>query len=185
MGICAKVSSSGHPSDTNLNVLRCSNNKKSSKQAIGPILIILVLARIARRWNQTGQKFAGQPDIARSFLPLSPTLLWTLATTTFLESSRRIALTGFPMVSRSISTIAAISLCLSALVYKVAFTNADAPELLAGYDLAELPWFSTLISLDLVAQARAAFLGLAISLVYVLFQRSRAHNLRQMDKQGL
>ena len=69
---------------------------------------------------------------------------------------------------RQASSAVAIGLCLAGIGFKVAYTKADAPELLNGLD-------RTLLALmresSLVTQARTMFLGTAFSMAFVIFKR--------------
>ena len=119
--------------------------------------IILALMRVARRWNQTGQKHAGEPDIARTMLPNHKRVLWVLVLATYFNLTQQLARTALSRTSRLISTVYAIALCVVALGYKVAFTKAEAPELLAGFPTGLL---APLDRITLVVQARAVFIGI-------------------------
>ena len=63
-----------------------------------------------------------------------------------------------PIASRAIAVSCSIALCLAALSFKVAFTKADAPELLVGLEPLIL---RPMEESALVAQARAVFIGIA------------------------
>ncbi|KAI9677584.1 MAG: major facilitator super transporter protein [Caeruleum heppii] len=118
--------------------------------------------RLLRRWNQTGQKYAGAPDIAHSFLPKHTVFMWLAVLVTYYDVLQRLARRGFPYASTEVSTVLAMALCLSALCFKCAFTYADAPELLRA-----LPPQLTrrLGRLPLVLLARVVFVGIAVTLV--------------------
>lgn len=124
---------------------------------------IIAGLRIARRWNQTGQKFAGEPDIARTFLPKHTELLWVLAIATYVNiiyrhsRRRRRQLSAFPA-----EPYLTITLGYLALWFKAAYTVAEAPELLWG-----LPHFvpDLLANTPLLLLARTVFLGILVSLV--------------------
>lgn len=87
--------------------------------------------RVARSWNQTGQKFAGEPDIVKTFLIPEPSRLWVLLSLTYVLVSFRIlpTLQGLPYV---VSTGLTSLLISTALSFKLAFTVEDAPELVVG-----------------------------------------------------
>ena len=122
-----------------------------SLQNLSSILLI-VLLRILRVWNQTGQKHAGEPDIAKTVLPGHKILLWLLVLVTYLQVVQRLSRRAIPWASRQLSSAASLALGITALSFKVAFTKADAPELVHGLH------FFVLKQMDeatLVAQARA------------------------------
>ena len=95
-------------------------------------------------------------------------ILWGLVTIAFLDLARRLALYGLPRAPRQVSSIVAVALCLSAVGFKVAFTKADAPELLS-----DVPQYvlTPMVETPLVTHVRTIFLGITLSLVYGCFQR--------------
>ncbi|KAI9672432.1 MAG: major facilitator super transporter protein [Trizodia sp. TS-e1964] len=124
---------------------------------------LLVTLRIVRRWNQTGQKLAGSPNIAKTFLPHHNMVLWVAVIAAYLDLLQRLSRKGFRRAPIQVSIIVALTLILSAVGFKVAFTNADAPELLEGLTQSLL---KTSEGVPLVTQARTVFLGLAASFLY-------------------
>jgi ethanolaminephosphotransferase len=138
----------------------------------------LITLRVIRRWNQTGQKFAGEPDIAKSFFPSHRLILWGAVLTTYFVVGQRISRRGFRYASAEISSIVAISLCLAAFSFKVSFTNADAPELLEGFSWSLL---KGLEGVPLVTQARTVFWGIGIVVTYVLFIESKFGPAKEKD----
>jgi ethanolaminephosphotransferase len=128
--------------------------------------VLLALHRLSTRWNQTGQKHAGEPDIAHNFFPDHFIILWVLIITAYIQLAFRIGRRTFAdILAPEFATISAISLVLPSFVFKLNFTQADAPELVGG--LAETIREYT-SELDLVLQARTAFVGLGIATIVVL-----------------
>lgn len=127
---------------------------------------LLVLLRIVRVWNQTGQKHDGEPDIARTVLPTHNMLLWLLVLVTYLDVIQRLSRRAVPWASRHLATPASLALGIAALGFKVAFTKADAPELLEGLGYFV---FRLMEEASLVAQARAVFTSIAIMMVLTSF----------------
>ena len=121
--------------------------------------VLLVVLRVIRSWNQTGQKHAGEPDIAKNFLPSHNFALWIFVFATYLDVGQRLAGRSLPKAPRTIATASSIALCLGAVGFKAAFTKADAPELLVG-----LHWVALkpMEEVSLVSQARAVFIGIAL-----------------------
>ena len=115
-----------------------------------------ITLRILRRWNQTGQKRAGEPDIAKTFLPAHNSLLWALVILTYLDVVQRLSRRAISWASRLFSTAAAAALGAAAFGFKIAFTNADAPELLTGVEMFSV---GPIENASLVAQARVVFLS--------------------------
>lgn len=133
-------------------------------------IALLITTRIVRRWNQTGQKHAGSPDIAGTFLAAHCSTLWILIIALYFDLARRIFLSGLPGASRHVSKIVAIPICLVAFSFKVKYTHADAPELLPGFG----KMFMNLIEeASLNTQARTVFLSIGICSTWIIFQRCR------------
>lgn len=134
---------------------------------------MLATVRVARAWNQTGQKFAGEPDIVKLFLYPSPFLLWSLVGVTYIWVHREL-IYGFNGIPAPISYSAVSGLVLASVCFKVAFTQEDAPELVVGLakGIAELELTR---GHTLISQARAVFFALAIgyacALYYILAKR--------------
>ncbi|KAJ9301463.1 hypothetical protein DTO271G3_1598 [Paecilomyces variotii] len=135
-------------------------------------IALMLTYRLMRRWNQTGQKFSAEPDIARNFLPSHPTLLWALVLLTYFDSCRRMisAFSGsrFAVIKSSISLILT---CL-ALTFKLSFTAADSPALL---DHPLLSKFANTVasSISLIMQARLVFFGIALVILCTVSERTK------------
>ncbi|KAG2417187.1 hypothetical protein HFD88_008405 [Aspergillus terreus] len=122
--------------------------------------------RILRRWNQTGQKFSAEPDIAKSFLPSHQYILWALVATTYADRYVRLV-SHHP---RSIIwQLLAQSVTMTAFLFKLVFALSDSPELLDGSFLEPVSKFASLLSL--VWHARVVLFGL---LALVVFSESTA-----------
>ncbi|KAF2969132.1 hypothetical protein GQX73_g4445 [Xylaria multiplex] len=139
---------------------------KPARKASIMTLLGLGMMKLMRSWNQTGQKFAGDPDIVTSFLLPNPTLLWLLVWTTYLLVGREILNNsdGIPTV---ISGSVVAGVVTSAVSFKLTFTKQDAPEVVVGFarffaDLFDGP--------SLVTQARAVFMGIGLVAIYPLCQ---------------
>lgn len=121
--------------------------------------------RLIRGWNQTGQKFAGEPDIVKTFLHPEPIRLWALIGITYLWIHREL-LQAFDGLPASLDIAGSTGLVLAAFTFKLAFTNEDAPELVAGFARA-------LIDLtyggSLVVRAQAIFVGLTLATACVIY----------------
>uniref|UniRef100_A0A093UW33 GPI ethanolamine phosphate transferase 2 n=1 Tax=Talaromyces marneffei PM1 TaxID=1077442 RepID=A0A093UW33_TALMA len=138
-------------------------NRLSTKSIIYSISFAAA-GRIMRRWNQTGQKFAGEPDIVQYLSSSQPKLLWALVLLTYMVNCQSmIGSAPFRNVfGKSLWTILSIAVSFAAVVFKVSFTAADAPELLDPLILRITRWgFQT----SLVFQARLVFIGIASLLV--------------------
>ena len=142
---------------------------------------LLTIHRILRRWNQTGQKHAGEPDIAKTFLPAHNILLWIAVTVTFLDISRRLAKFGLPGAPTRVAGCASIVLCLLAFGFKVAFTITDAPELLTG---TPQYFWKAFEGTSLVSQARILLWGLAFSMAYNVYQSIKQNSDSKTSANG-
>lgn len=130
-------------------------------------LIVLIVMRIARRWNQTGRKFAGEPDIARTFFSSHRLTLWILVGITYLWNIQSLATRGFPRFPQLGAAAIATSLATASITFKLAFTNEDSPELLAGPAKAMAATDSE-FGLSLVTRARIVFIAIGLGLLYTL-----------------
>lgn len=169
---------------------------KNNSWLLHPALLALVIHRLVRRWNQTGQKFAGADDIVNSgiFQGNSSVLLWVLVGATYLDVTNRIS----RHIARSVVTLEtpasksqleseteqqhrmmgsliATPLCVAAIVFKLAFTSKDAPEL--TYGLSE-GIMERVKMLNLVDLARMVFGGIALVFAWILFSEHRRSTRR-------
>ncbi|KAF1957269.1 GPI ethanolamine phosphate transferas-like protein 2, partial [Byssothecium circinans] len=166
--------------------IAASRKKWTTNFLLHPAIIVLVLHRVIRRWNQTGQKFAGADDIVHSplFHGGNSIVLWSLIGATYMDVTNRLS----RHVARSISTfegvsgisfgssqddfdanrfmafIAVLPLGATAFVFKLAFTTLDAPELTGGINEGILMWVS---GLGLVGVARMVFGGCLLSAFWI------------------
>ncbi|SLM35771.1 Type I phosphodiesterase/nucleotide pyrophosphatase/phosphate transferase [Lasallia pustulata] len=140
---------------------------RTQKQTVPGVVVVAlsVMLRIMRRWNQTGQKHAGAKDIARTFLPNHTWILWVLVVATYLDLAQRLSRRGLPRASRQVAAVCSISVCLAAFGFKVAFTDADAPELLLGFRRYLL---RPMEEASLLTQARTVFLAIALFLSFTI-----------------
>jgi ethanolaminephosphotransferase len=161
--------------------------KKSNSWLLHPALMALAILRVVRRWNQTGQKFAGADDIVNSgiFHGNNSILLWVLVGATYLDVTNRISrhiarsvVTLDKPVStsqldsepeqqhRMMGSLIATPLCVAAVVFKLAFTVKDAPELTYGISEGIM---ERVEMLNLVDLARMVFGGIGLVFSWILF----------------
>lgn len=124
--------------------------------------------RLTRGWNQTGQKYAGEPDIVKSFIVTSPQLLWSMIIAIFLIIWLRLManLAGVPPALTVAVTSVLISSCFS---FKLAFTKEDAPEIVTGFAQVLHEFLG---GQSLLWRARIVFLALTAVAVIAIY-RSR------------
>ena len=133
------------------------------------LVLLLAILRVIRVWNQTGQKHAGEPDIAKTLLPAHNSVLWFLVLATYLDVVQRLSRRALLWTSRRVSFAASLALGLTALSFKVDFTKADAPELLDGLHL--FFFLRPMKEASLIAQARAVFVSITALLLLSSFPK--------------
>ncbi|EHA24395.1 hypothetical protein ASPNIDRAFT_182442 [Aspergillus niger ATCC 1015] len=90
-------------------------------------LALLLSHRVLRRWNQTGQKFATEPDIARTFFTSHRLILWFLVISTYAMTCRHL------LAHRRLSKLwqlCCVAVVSSAFFLKLSYVASDSPELL-------------------------------------------------------
>ena len=108
------------------------DNEQQLFSGLWSTALLLGILRVVRAWNQTGQKHAGKPDIARNVLPSHNIILVLVVLATYLLTSYRFLLRLSPR--KGLATALSMLLCLITFMCKINFTKADAPELLVGLD---------------------------------------------------
>jgi ethanolamine phosphate transferase 2 subunit G len=140
-----------------------SDNKQSNPSRLfsGRVAVGLAYALfgVTRRWRQTGQKYAGEADLLGEAVTPNAWLLWLLVMLTYAVLSRNLSRrTGVWMGSPQMGILPAL-ISMSAFLFKIAFTAADAPELLAAFPVLS-PLVGFVSAYPLVSLARVVFLGL-------------------------
>ena len=128
--------------------------------------------RLTRRWNQTGQKFAAEPDIARTFFPAHPMIFWTLFLLTYTDAGIRLSRN----LPSTILKIGGVVLTALACVFKLNFVANDSPELLVDTVMSKIAdgWPA---SASLVLQARLIFGGLVCCAVLATMVPGRSNRM--------
>lgn len=147
-------------------ILQCKKSRllSSTPWAEAAVMaLVLVLFGFARRWNQTGQKYAGSPDLVSEVFSKRTWLLWTLVAGTYATISHSFSSRAALWHGPTPVGFLPVAVCVAAFTFKVAFTAADAPELLNG-----LPMVSSLLEITthfgLLLLARVAFTGILLLL---------------------
>lgn len=118
-----------------------------------------LLLGVVRRWRQTGQKYAGDPDLVTEVMAPNSWVLWILIMLTYTIPSRNLSARAAKWMGARQMGLLPVLVTVSAFIFKVAFTSADAPELLY-----KISWLHPLVvfvrgyPLDKLAQV--VFLGL-------------------------
>jgi len=151
---------------TFLTASRLSKSKDNQKLTILCSTTLLALHRLMTRWNQTGQKWAGSPDISRTFFPENTYVLWILILATYGHIGLKIARNSLGgLLPTSLAVFMAASTVLPALLFKLNFAAADAPELVGNLGVALQDMIG---AFTLVDQARVVFAATAVLIATVL-----------------
>ena len=147
-------------------VKRWSDQKEHRLKTALAGVMVLAVHRFAVRWNQTGQKHAGEPDIVHAVFPEHHIFMWLLVLASYISNGWFLHNRSFAGIFMpEITAFADVSLVFLGIVFKLNFTQADAPELVQGLALQIRQWSEPF---DLVMQARAVFAVLAVATVAVL-----------------
>lgn len=96
-------------------------------------------------------------------------VLWIAVSGTYLNVAFDLADHTLPQVARAIAKVVSVVLCSGALSFKAAFTKADAPELMNGFQML----LAVLTEkLSLVFQARAVFTGIILTALFSITGRT-------------
>ncbi|KAJ6264722.1 GPI ethanolamine phosphate transferase [Drechslerella dactyloides] len=133
-------------------------------------IIILALLRLTRRWNQTGQKHAGADDIAKTFLPEHPTLLWVLVFLAYTDMFWRLrrSLTARQSPA-ALATLLSFPPVVCSMLFKLSMAALDTKELIPSFLVDSAESFATL---SVVTQAQLVFLFLLIDILYLVVMRN-------------
>ena len=146
--------------------LRKTQDPTASYKTIAAGFAFVAIHRLAIRWNQTGQKHAGEPDVVHAFFPDNHVLLWLLILATYVFNGVMLHKRTFAgLFMPEIAALADVSLIFFAVVFKLNFTQADAPELVQGLASRIREWSEPF---SLVTQARTAFATMAMAAVAVV-----------------
>ena len=160
---------------------RCSRMQSDpEKRLTSPVALLLVtlLFGVLRRWNQTGQKYAGDPDLLSEAIKPNPFFLWTLVIVTYAVFSRNLSQRATQWMQSKQMGLLPVLVAMSAFIFKIAFTAADAPELVEGV-LVLRPLIHFTYRYPLVNLARVCFMGLTqlmgCAMYYEAPWKSRTH----------
>lgn len=138
-----------------------STRLPGTRRSFLPLAVVaLTVFRVMRAWNQTGQKFAGEPDIVTMFLATHPALLWCLVIASYSLVGGQLFFGLNAEIPMLVSGSLVSGLVLLALSFKLAFTGEDAPELVVGFAKSLADVFVPEGGPGLVTRARAVFIGL-------------------------
>ncbi|KAL7789827.1 alkaline-phosphatase-like protein [Trichoderma ceciliae] len=140
--------------------------RSSRLSSMSSHVVALAALRLTRSWNQTGQKFAGEPDIVKTFLIPNPEALWLLITLVYVVVTFQAlqSLSGLPYL---LATSLMPALLLATFTFKLAFTAEDAPELVVGFAHNLLDIFQ---GPSLISRARIIFGLLAVLYGFAIYR---------------
>ena len=137
---------------------------------------LAVSYRVLRRWNQTGQKFAAQPDITGSFFPSHQHTLWALVILTYADTCMHLL---FDLPASVLWCFISCVVTLAAFLFKLSLTASDSPELLGNSFLQPVAMVSD--GMHLLYHARMVLCGISLLMIYSLYAR-KAHETTHKDK---
>ncbi|KAF3920480.1 hypothetical protein ABW20_dc0106552 [Dactylellina cionopaga] len=132
-------------------------------------IILLILLRVIRRWNQTGQKHAGADDITKDFLTTHPTILWTLVFFAYTDMFWRLKRNLETKHSPIVGPILGISPVVSSMLFKLSMAALDTRELIPGFLMELADGFA---SVSVVTQAQLVFSILFLIATYLVLLRN-------------
>ncbi|UKZ53563.1 hypothetical protein TrVGV298_007356 [Trichoderma virens] len=140
--------------------------RSSRLSSISSHVVALAALRLIRSWNQTGQKFAGEPDTVKTFLIPNPEILWALITLVYVMVTFQTlqSVSGLPYI---LATSLMPAVFLSTFTFKLAFTAEDAPELVVGFARDLLDIFQ---GPSLIFRARIIFGLLAVLYGFAIYR---------------
>ena len=164
-----------------LAVLYKKAGRREWKQKVGArlgLVLVCLLYGIIRRWKQTGQKYAGDPDLLSEVLTPSPFILWLLVIAAYSVFSRNLSRRATSWLNSKQMGVLPVLVSMSALVFKIAFTTADAPEIVDGVAILQ-PLVLFTSKYPLISLAHVCFLGLGQMLLCAIYYEApwtdRAH----------
>ncbi|KAJ4527634.1 major facilitator super transporter protein [Exophiala dermatitidis] len=155
-----------------------NESARSGGSSIQTALAFLLFG-VVRRWRQTGQKYAGGPDLLSELVTPYPWLLWTLVVLTYVQLTVNLSQKTSTWVNVRQMGLLPVLVSISAFLFKIAFTAADAPELLQDF-----PLFDALVGFvsryPLVNLARVVFIGLAHLLLCAIYYETPWKSARHL-----
>ena len=140
--------------------------------------VACILFGVMRRWNQTGQKYAGEADLNNQIMIQNPTLLWSIIAVTYFLVPWRLRRRVSKLGGKHLGLLPA-AVTLSAFLFKVAFTSAEAPELLDKVIIMK-PFVTFATQFSLLKLARLVFLGLANTTAVIFYLEKPWHSRKRL-----
>ncbi|PYI23311.1 GPI ethanolamine phosphate transferase 2 [Aspergillus japonicus CBS 114.51] len=131
-------------------------------------LALFATHRILRRWNQTGQKFAAEPDIAHNFFPTNLYILWPLVIVTYADICVHLS---HSYHSSKLWRLICIAVTATAFLFKLGSVVSDFPELLGTTHIGTLKRAFNRVPLILLS--RIVFVGLLLLILVTIYNRKK------------
>ncbi|KAL4958825.1 mannose-ethanolamine phosphotransferase LAS21 [Aspergillus stella-maris] len=128
------------------------------------VFVLAIAHRVLRRWNQTGQKFAAEPDIVRDYFPTHQNTLWALVGLSYVDVCLHLISDSF---SSWMWRLFCVALTTMAFTFKLVFAASESPELLEETFLGNIATF--LQGVSLVTYARVTMCGIVLLLLIWVF----------------
>ncbi|KAK6541741.1 major facilitator superfamily transporter protein [Orbilia ellipsospora] len=132
-------------------------------------IVFITLLRITRRWNQTGQKYAGADDISKDFLSHHPLFLWVLVFFSYTDMFWRLKRDLRSKHSALIGPVLSISPIVSSMLFKLSMAALDQRELIPSFMMEFAENFS---QVSVVTQAQLVFSVLFMIVTYLFLVRN-------------
>ncbi|RDW59278.1 mannose-ethanolamine phosphotransferase LAS21 [Aspergillus mulundensis] len=135
------------------------------------VFILAISHRILRRWNQTGQKFTAEPDLARIYFPSHQGSLWFLVGLTYADVCLNLINDLTPSFIWPLLCLAVTATCFT---FKLVFAASESPELLDETAVRSVA--ALLNGIPLVLYARVAMGGIVLLLLASRFIAKSSHS---------
>ena len=161
--------------------IRSLASSSSSKKGVLGMVAAFAAVRLLRGWNQTGQKLAGAPDLAKTFLQPNPALLWTLVVAVYVvvgyQIVRGFVANGGQFLYIGFAVPTVMLFVWSAFSFKLIFTYQESPELVGSFARPLVDGILELTEIGarggqgatLVSRARVVFSGLGLATTAALY----------------
>ncbi|SMR59518.1 unnamed protein product [Zymoseptoria tritici ST99CH_3D1] len=158
-----------------ISALPRTTSASSRTKVAAAAVAVLAVHRLMVRWNQTGQKHSGAEDIVHTYFPLHHNFMWVLILLSYAVTGWGMMRTTFAGLSPAeVEALVAVMAVVPAIVFKLNFTQADAPELVGELAEGLRSWTG---QWSLVVQAQFVFIvlgGVGVGSVVLAIASARA-----------
>ncbi|KJX99502.1 GPI ethanolamine phosphate transferase like protein [Zymoseptoria brevis] len=158
-----------------ISALPRTTSASSRTKVAAAAVAVLAVHRLMVRWNQTGQKHSGAEDIVHTLFPLHHNFMWMLILLSYAVTGWGMMRTTFAdLLPAEVEALVAVMAVVPAIVFKLNFTQADAPELVGELAEGLRSWTG---QWSLLVQAQFVFLvlgGVGVGSVVLAVASARA-----------